>query len=247
MHGYDDYSDDYYINLNLTTEMDLQNGRESILHFFEQINKKYPQMRNFYCRDRTDFVLEEDKECGFYRWTSVEAKRVSSGFVNPTSIDEALEQHYYMLEVAPFTLSLSPLDCESLNLMLGFDYTYRGNHNQLIAEALGLAPAFEGLLEMPGATAIAYEPAIQFAVDEACRVQVRLSIESRTSAYHVRTSEYPEEQLSVYLTARRYGSLDRGESFVEVAQKLARLCREIAEEHVVNQILRPLQQAIAAR
>ena len=35
----------------------------------------------------------------------------------------------------PFSLSVSPLDCESLNIMFGFDFTYRGNHNQLLVEA----------------------------------------------------------------------------------------------------------------
>ena len=38
-------------------------------------------------------------------------------------------------------------------------------------------------------------------------MQCRLSIETRTNAYQVRTGEFPEEQLSVYVTARRYGSL----------------------------------------
>ena len=93
--------------------------------------------------------------------------------------------------------------------MYGFDYTYRGNHNQLLVDALGMVPAFEKMTEIPGATILANEPSIQFALDEECRTQCRLSIETRTSAYHVRTKEFPEEQLSVYFTARRYGSLGR--------------------------------------
>jgi hypothetical protein len=117
----------------------------------------------------------------------------------------------------------------------------------LIAEALGIAPAFEGLLDLPGATAISYEPSIQFAVDEACRLQIRLSIESRTSAYHVRVGEFPEDQLSVYLTARRYGSLERGMSYAEAVREMSDLCYEIAEGYVVDRVLRPLQQAIAMR
>ena len=59
-----------------------------------------------------------------------------SGYVNPDSFDSALSQHRHALELAPYGLSLSRLDCEALDLMMGFDFTYRGNQNQLIAEAL---------------------------------------------------------------------------------------------------------------
>src|SRR4029078_7008553 len=95
------------------------------------------------------------------------------------------------------------------NVMYGLDYTYRGNHNQLLVDALGIIPAFDKMAEIPGASILAHEPSIQFALDEDCRTQCRLSIKPRTSAYHMRVKEFPEEQLSVYFTARRYGSLYR--------------------------------------
>jgi hypothetical protein len=147
--------------------------------------------------------------------------------------------------MVPYALSVSPLDCESLNVMYGFDFNYRGNHNQLLVDALGVVPAFEKLSQLEGATILANEPAIQFALDEECRVQCRLSIETRTSAYHLRTKEFPEEQISVYLTARRYGSLDGGETYVSAMNKLAEICQEIVDGYVVDNVLRPLQQTIA--
>lgn len=233
--------------MNLNTEMELPQNRDTVLHFFEQVKKTYPGMRNFYSRERGEFVLEEDKDKGDYRWTSIEARRVSSGCVNPASVEEAMRQHAFVLELVPYTLSLSPLDCESLNVMYGFDFLYRGNHNQLLVDALGVVPAFEKMTEIPGATILANEPSIQFALDEECRTQCRLSIETRTSAYHVRTKEFPEEQLSVYFTARRYGSLDGDETYVAAMRKLAEICQEVVEGYVVENVLRPLQQAIAIR
>jgi hypothetical protein len=247
MSRYGTFSDDHYINVTLHTEMDLPQNRETVLHYFEQVQKKYPTMRNFYGRERGEYVLEEDKEQGHYRWTSVEARRVSSGQVNPASFDDALEQHTLVLDMIPYALSVSPLDCESLNVMLGFDFTYRGNHNELLAEALGLVPAFEKMSEIEGITLVGHEPSIQFALDTDCRVQCRLSVETRTSAYHVRTGEYPEEQLSVYLTARRYGSLEAGETYVSTMQKLAGVCKELVDNYMIDNVLRPLQQAIAIR
>ncbi len=67
---------------------------------------------------------------------------------------------------------------------------------------------------MPGATVINYEPSVTIAVDPECRLQLRISVETRTNAYQVRMGEFPEEQLSVYVTARQYGSLDPDKTFV---------------------------------
>lgn len=62
MNPYSSLCDDFYVNMNLGTEMELPTNRETVLHFFERIQKTYPTMRNFYCRDRGDFILEEDKD-----------------------------------------------------------------------------------------------------------------------------------------------------------------------------------------
>ena len=247
MNRFNSYSDDYYINMNLNTEMDLPQSRETVLHFFEQIQKKYPTMRNFYNRERGEFVLEEDKDRGNYRWATVENRRVCSGYVNPGSAEEALQQHEMVLELAPFALTVSPIDCESLNVMYGFDFTYRGNHNELLVEALGISPAFERMSEMPGATVICNEPSIQLALDSECRTQCRISFETRTTAYHVRTGEYPEEQLSVYVTARRYGSLDPDETYVSAMKRLADVCNDLVENYMIENVLQPLQQTIAIK
>ena len=59
MNRYSSLCDDFYVNMNLSTEMELPNNRETVLHYFERIQKKYPTMRNFYCREKGDFVLEE--------------------------------------------------------------------------------------------------------------------------------------------------------------------------------------------
>jgi len=84
-------------------------------------------------------------------------------------------------------------------------------------------------------------------LDSDCRVQTRLSIETRTTAYHVRTGDYPEEQLSVYLTTRRYGSLDTGETYTGAMHALAKVCQRFMDEYVAENILLPLQEAIAIK
>jgi len=149
------------------------------------------------------------------------------------------------MDIVPYALSVSSLDCESLNVMFGFDYTFRGNHNQLVAEALGLPPALEHMQNVTPAAMLSYEPQIQFALDEACRYQCRMSIETRTNAYHVRTGDFPEEQLSVYLTARRYGALDAGETFADALTTLNKTCLNLVDNYLIENVLVPLQQTIA--
>ena len=247
MNRYSSLCDDFYVNMNLSTEMELPTSRETILHFFERVQKTYPAMRNFYCRDRGDFVLEEDKDQGSYRWCTIEPRRVCSGHVNPDSIEASMNQHRLVLELAPYTLSVSPLDCEALDLLFGFDFTYRGNHNQLVAEALGVSPALERMLEIPGITVINQEPSLTIALDEECRLQCRVSVETRTNAYQVRTGDYPEEQVSVYVTARQYGSLSPDRTFAETLDRLVEVCQEMLENHVVEHVLHPLARTIAMK
>jgi hypothetical protein len=247
MSEYGAFSDDYYLNMNLATEMDLPQGRESVLHYFEQIRRRYSKMQNFYAREKGEYVLEEEKEAGAYRWVSIEPKRVNSGVINPETFDSAIAQHRTVLELVPFELSVSPLDCESLSVMLGFDFAYRGNHNEILAEAIGVAPGLERFLSVPYGRLLSHEPAIQFSLDEECRTQCRVSFESRTNAYQVRSGEFGEEQISVYLTVRRYESLGSEENYATEFMRLAGLCRDLVDEFLVSNVLRPLQEAISLR
>lgn len=247
MNRYSSLCDDFYVNMNLSTEMDLPSTRESVLHFFERLQKQFPSMRHFYSREKGDFILEEDKEGGHYRWSTIDARRLCSGYVNPGSIDEAIEQHRLVLELAPYMLSLSAIDCEAIDLLFGFDFTYRGNHNQLVAEALGVSPALEKMLEVPNSSLVSCEPTITLALDEDCRMQCRLSIENRTNAYQIRTGEFPEEQLSVYVTARRYGGLPADTTYVQTLESLRNVCCEMVDNYVAENILQPLARAIATK
>ncbi|WP_182868893.1 hypothetical protein [Stieleria mannarensis] len=245
MSDYGMFSDDFYLNMNLATEMDLPQNRESVLHYFEQVRRRYPQLLNFYSREKSEFVLEEEKEKGSYRWVSIEPRRLNSGSVNPETLDAAIEQHRSVLELVPYELSITPLDCESLSVMLGFDFNYRGNHNEILNQAIGVAPALERFTTLPYGKVLSNEPSLQFALDEECRTQCRISFESRTTAYQVRTGEYSEDQLSVYLTVRRYDSLGPDESFDKEFIRLSSLCRDLVDEYLVSAVLRPLQEAIS--
>jgi hypothetical protein len=239
--------DEFYVNMNLNTELELPSARDTVLHFFEQMRKAYPDLHNFYTRESGDMVLEGDKEEESYGWLAIEPRRLCSGRVNPDSLDQVYRQHELVLALAPPLLTLSHLDCEALDVMFGFDLTYAGNHDEVVAEALGLGPALDGLLDIPGHRVVNFEPSITLAMDESCRLQCRFSIETRTNVQQVRTGEFPEDQISVYFTVRRYWGGVEDRSFTDALRRQCAIGEEIVRERIVPRVIRPLAATIASK
>jgi len=239
--------DEFYVNVNLNTEMELPTSRDTVLHFFEQMKKRFPDLRNFYSREDNSLVLEGDKEQDTYRCLAIEPRRLTSGHVNPETLEDAYLQHEMVLELAPHLLSISVLDCEALDVMFGFDFDYEGNHDEVVAEALGVGSAFDGLVEVPRAKVLNFEPSITLALDESCRLQCRLAVETRTNAFQVRTGEFTDDQISVYFTIRQYWGNGPDRSFLESFQHQRDFGEQIMKNQVVPRVIQPLARAIASR
>ena len=118
--------DEFYVNVNLNTEMELPTSRDTVLHFFEQMKKRFPDLRNFSSREDNSLVLEGDKEQDSYRCLSIEPRRLDLGARQPGLAGGRVQQHELVLELAPHLLSISVLDCEALDVMFGFDFDYQG-------------------------------------------------------------------------------------------------------------------------
>jgi len=247
MNPYSSLCDDFGVYVYLNTKMDLPNGRETVLHFFDTLQKSFPKMTDFEKRENGEFVLEEDRESGSYRWVTLESRRLCSGYVNPPSVEDADAQHERVLEIAPFHLDFNALDCEALDALFVFDFVYSGNHDEVVAEALGIGTPLEALVTLPGSKVLNFEPAVMLTLDEQCRLQARLSIETRTNAFQVRTGQYPEAPISVYFTIRQYWGRQPFKAFVESYQNQRRICQEMVDAHVVPAVIRPLAQTIAAK
>jgi hypothetical protein len=247
MNPYTSLCDDFGLYTYLNTEMPLPTGRETVLHFFESLQKAFPRMSSFYSRDNGDFVLEEDKDQGSYRWVAMEARRLCSGYVNPESLEDADELHERVLEIAPYNLNIVAVDCEALDVLFAFDFIYNGNHDEVVAEALGLHNTLESLLSLPNARIINYEPSVMLGLDEGLRLQCRLSIETRTNAYQIRTGQFHEDPISVYFTVRQYWSGQTGRSFVDSYHRQRELCQELVDKHIIPSVVRPLAQVISTK
>lgn len=247
MNPYSSMCDDFGVYSYLNTKMELPTRRETVLHFFDTLQKTFPQMTDFDCRESGEYVLEEDREQGAYRWVTLESRRICTGYVNPPELEAADVQHERVLEIAPYHLDFNALDCEALDVLFAFDFMYTGNHDEVVAEALGLNTTLESLVQMPGSRVINYEPSLMLSLDEACRLQCRLSIETRTNAYMVRTGQFQESPISVYFTVRQYWGRQPFKTFGESYKNQRKLLQELVDSHIVPAVVRPLAETIAAR
>lgn len=239
--------DDFYLSCYLNTELELPRNRDTVLHFFQQISKAYPTMTNFYGRDPNEYVLEEDKEPGAYRWVTLETQRVATGFLNPPSLEACHPQHELVLDLAPPILSIDSLDCEALDVMFGFDFAYKGNHDDVVSEAFAPDSRFESLLNIGGSKAVEFEPSLTIALDEQCQTQARLSVVTRTNSYQVRTNQFGEDAISIYFTIRRYWGLGTDMKFGDSYRQQFEQGLDLVHEHVIPNFVVPLSEVISTR
>jgi len=248
MNRYTCDADEFYVNLQLNTEMELPTNRDTVLHFFEQMKKGFPELRNLHSRENGDLVLEGDKEQDSYRWLAIESRRLCSGHFNPGSVEDAYRQHDFVLELAPHLLTISLLDCEALDLMFGFDFNFDGNHDEIVTEALGVGHGLEGLLEIPKAQVTNYEPSVTMALDESGQLQCRLAVETRPRVPgQIRPREFAGDPISVFFTIRQYWGLGPEMTFLESLRRQREIGEEILRQSVIPRVVRPLAQAIASR
>lgn len=227
--------------------MTLSHARETTLHFFEQTQKAFPGLTKFRKSDNGEMNLEEERSSGSYRWISLESKRISSGHVNPESVEQAMALHSRVLQFAPHQLGISPIEIDYLDVLFGFDLEFKGNHDEIIAESLLADSPLTCLLEEPGAKAVDFQPTVTIALSEDCRLQGRIDIVTRTNSYQIRTGDYGDDVISVYLILRRYwGDRPRG-PLENIVMDLANRAESLAISHLMPRLLRPIHSAIASR
>lgn len=245
--GLGSHCDDFYVNLRIASQMALPNGRESLLHFFERVQREFPGMGKFRRNDAGEYNLEEDRGNSSYRWASVEAKRLAAGHVNPPSVGEALRLHKLIAQMAPHYLGLSPIEIDHVDLLFGFDLSFAGNHDEVIAEAMYGDSPLSCLTGEGGAKPIDFQPSVTVALSDDCRLQARIDVVTRTNSYQVRTGDYGDDVISVYLILRRYWGDRPREPMEEILERLSEQAEDLATRHIVPKILRPISAVISSR
>jgi len=248
VNSYSSLCDDFYIDMFVNTELDLPAERDTVLTFFDRIQRQYPRMGRFVRRDSNEYYLEEDHGSGQYRWVSLEVDRIGSGVVNPAGSDEAYQQDKLILELVPYMLGVTPLDVDSLDVTFAMDFDCAGNHDEIIAEALFGTSAFGCLLDLPNGKPIVFSPAMVLSLAENERTQVRVSIESKTSIFEPGEKDNSrDESISLTLTVRQYPQTDERFDPVASFERQCQLAEELMAERILRHFVQPLTEVIAQR
>lgn len=243
------HCDDFHIASRLFLKLDLGLERETVLHFFDSVKREFPTLRKLRRREDASLLLEEDEnDEGAKRWLRLDAGAIRLGHYNPPTLDEAERLGQVVLKMAPYHLTLGDLDYDHLEVVMGFDLEYRGNHDQLVAETFFAEGPLAGLLGHDGVMqTIDAQPFLGLSLSESCNTQVYLEVKSRTSTYEVRTQQFESQPLSVFLTLRRYWGFSPSEALLDVHRELTDRAEEWAASRVVPLLVNPLAQAIASR
>jgi len=246
--SYSSLCDDFYVDMYVNTELDLPTERDTILTFFDRVQKQFPTMGRFFRRENNDYYLEEDHAAGHYRWVSLEVDRIGSGLVNPSSFEKAYGQDRLVLELMPYMLGVTPLDVDSLDLSFGMDFDCAGHHDEIIAEALFGASAFGTLLDGPLSKPIVFSPAMVLALSDDLRTQARVSIDSKTSIFEPgEKGQNRDDAITLSMTIRQYPRPDERFDAVASFEHQCRLAEDMMAEKIVPCFVQPLTEVIAQR
>jgi len=254
---------DFYVNQKIALKLDLPTGRETVLHMFDRIRKELPEMKRFR-RYNGELALESiggghgaggspspgaggragGSFEGDYCWMAMRKTSIRSGWVNPASLATAYKLHRMILDVAPYYLSISPIDVDYLELVFGFDIQAGMNRNEVVLEALLAQSPLASLIDTEREFVLDAQPFLGFSLSRRCDLQAFVEIKTRTAAAEIATGHYEDEPISVYLTARRHGPLTTMEEFGETFGMLAGHIERLAEDRVIPFVVMPIREAI---
>lgn len=236
---------DFYINQKIAVKMDLPSDRETIMHFYDRIRQDQTTMTKFR-RFPDELALESSRREGAYRWLAMRRTSIRSGHVNPESLEEAYHLHRLVLRLAPYHLSLSPLDIEYQELLFGFDLEAKTNQHEIVYDALFANSPLASLMDYGKAKPIDVQPIFGITLDPRGELQAFFEVKTTTTQSQVRSGRYRTEPLSLFLTVRKMGPIDKPDDLLDGLELLKRHAERLATEHVVPDLLTPISRALTS-
>jgi hypothetical protein len=236
---------DFYLNHKLTLKMDLPSERETILHFFDRMRKSLPAMNRFKRYDG-ELALESPRRDARYNWLALRRNSVRTGHVNPESMEEALGYHKLVMELAPYHLTISPLDVDYVELMYGFDLECGKNHDAVVFDALYRDTPLGELMPGHDEQVLDIQPVFGQSLNDSGDLQAYFEVKTRPKSRRGSSKRYAGEPISLFLTLRQYGPV---EDLADLASSLDRLNQHgetLAAEKLIPHLLTPITQHIGS-
>jgi hypothetical protein len=239
---------DFYVNVKLALKMDLPSERETVLHMFDRVRKVHPSMDRLK-RYENELALESSRKETEQRWLSLRRTSLRTGHVNPQEMEDTYRYHRMVLELAPYHLTISPLDIDYLELLFGFDFECDGNHDEVVYEALYGDTPLGKLMQIPGenfdhAKIVDVQPILGAALSEDGKTQAFFEVKTRTRGRRGQTSRYREEPLSIFLMVRQYGPVNQIEDLLTSFDALKEKAEILATDQMVPHLLTPISRQI---
>ena len=259
MNSYASLCDDFGVSTYLHGKLEMPTGRETVLHFFEAVQKAFPKMTDFEKRTDDEYMLEEDRDAA----ATAGPRSTSAGCAAGSSTRRRSRTRTPTTNGSsnwPRTTSTCPR-CRPSRWTCCTTSTSstRGTTTRWWPRRSRAERRSRGWRRCPAARVLHYQPTLMMALDDACQLQCRLSVETRTSAYQVRTGNFPESPISRLL----HGPAVLGQAAVQdvrgvVPQPAPRARRTgeqlrhperhhaAGEDHQHEAVMRDLQQFRAA-
>lgn len=249
---------DFVFETKLSVKLPLPQERDTLMHFFERVQKAHPAMDRFR-KSRGEFLLETARDAdegdglgiippetpddgASYRWVSIADRMLRCGIVNPESMELALKQHDLILKNAPHFLGISPLDVESYELVFGFELESQLDHDEIVRAALlESSPLGEA---MAGFHMVELQPYGTMALSRDGRVQATIEVKTRRKTKGGDASRYAHEPLVVYLIVRRLAPFHSLEDLGKTLAPLFKNAERLAAERVIPHVLTPISRLI---
>jgi hypothetical protein len=236
---------DFSVSHKLSLKMDLPGDRETILHLMDRVRKSVPAMNQFHPYDN-ELVLESTRREPEYLVLGLARRQVRTAYFNPPSMTKAYNFHKMVLEVVPYHLTISPLDVDSLDLTLGFDLECKGNHDEVVFEALYGSGPLADLLKVPDAKILDVQPYFNLALSGNGSVQAFFEVKTRNRGRKGSTGRFKHEPISLFLTIRKFGPIDTIEDLQGSLKEMSQHAESLATERFVPHLLMPISRQITS-
>lgn len=233
---------DVYVNLKLGMKLDLPKSRETVPDLFDRVRRQFPAM-DLLKPYKDELALETSGSTRPYRWLAVRPRSIRSGVVNPDAWEEAHGLHAQVLELAPYFLSISPLDIESVEVLFGVDLISSSNHDEAVFNAL-IADSPLGHLVESSDRVVDCQPLLSWSVGFGAGIVAQYEIKTRV--HDASRAEGHGEALSIYLTVRRQGPVLQVSELADAYRSLAAMGERLMDERVLPYLVSPIRAALAA-
>ena len=244
MPDFDALCRDFCVNQKLALKMDLPAAREPVLDLFGRLRKDMPRLSSLQRYPDGEVALESGEDERDFLWVAMRQLSLKSGWVNPGTLDEAYRMHRTVLEVAPYFLSISPLDVDHLELVYAFDFECDGNRDEVVLEALLGGSPLGDFADASTDTVLDAQPFLALALADAPDMHVYVEVKTRLPRVETAVTREGGETLSVMLTVRRTGPV---RALGDLPTHLAALSghgERLVEQRLIPRVLMPLKERI---